>query len=361
MAQVVDGKAEILQKRIMSGPHPVLQGMTYEDEDQPLDTGDPNAPQITRITGGWPVWDGFGLKEAQNTVNIIGITAFLVEYQHKRGLRRGALWDLALLNQTRVTQAPHLVRVVVGVDPAASSDPANAETGIVAAGRDANNHVYILRDVSGHYSPQEWAQQALGLHQVFDGDAIIGESNHGGEMVEAVIIGEDPFAPFELVHASRGKQARAEPIALLYQRGLVHHVGRLQQLEEQMCTPYDPGSTVRRYDRMDALVWAVHELTQEVDQLSNLDRARHTYKAPTGPGEETLLSMEEMKKQVVQVARGGQIDADLSHWDQLRTAMNRFVGELMKTEQIGVATRIRHEIERVDEVVGGPTPSDSGG
>ena len=104
---------------------------------------------------------------------------------------------------------------------------------------------------------------------------------------------------------------------------------------------------MRRYDRMDALVWAVHELTQEVDQLSNLAPERHTYDGPKKSSGETLLSVEEMiKEQTLQV------DADLCHWPQLRTAMNEFLGRMMQSGEIGVGTLLQREIERGDALLG---------
>ncbi len=168
----------------------------------------------------------------------------------------GALWRrVAMIDDYRVTAAPHLTRVAVAVDPAASST--GAETGIVVAGLGADKHGYVLADASVRGSPDTWARAAVGTYQAHNADRLIAEANQGGEMVTRTIQTVQGAPPVTLVHASRGKQTRAEPIAALYEQGKVHHVGGFPALEAQMCS-WVPGDTSP--DRLDAMVWAMTDL-----------------------------------------------------------------------------------------------------
>lgn len=181
----------------------------------------------------------------------------------------GALWTKTLLDTTRTNVMPNVgsfVRMVVAIDPAVTKgaeevneETGIGETGISMAGLHENGHVYVLRDASGFYSPNEWALMATNLYVNYGCDKIVGERNNGGDMVAHTLWTIDPHLPVKLVHASRGKYARAEPIAARYQQGKVHHVGKLARLEDEMTT-YVPGITKKSPNRMDALVWAVHEL-----------------------------------------------------------------------------------------------------
>lgn len=172
----------------------------------------------------------------------------------------GALWKRAQIEAARVLQAPDLVRLVVAVDPAATSDPTSDETGIVVAGVGANGDGYILADESLRGSPREWASQAVAAYHRFRADRLIAETNNGGEMVELTIRVVDETVGYQAVRASRGKATRAEPVAALYEKGRVHHVGTFPGLEDQMCQ-WQPGEPSP--DRMDALVWALTELMLE--------------------------------------------------------------------------------------------------
>jgi phage terminase large subunit-like protein len=174
----------------------------------------------------------------------------------------GALWTRDLIENLRVNGTPQLVRVVVGVDPAVSSGEESSETGIIAAGVAADGHYYVLDDVSLQGSPLDWARAVVRVHHLRKGDRVIGETNNGGDLVEANLRRVDPAIPYKAVHASRGKAIRAEPIAALYEQGKVHHVGGFPELEDQMVEwgPNDPKQ--KSPDRMDALVWALTELSQ---------------------------------------------------------------------------------------------------
>jgi phage terminase large subunit-like protein len=167
-----------------------------------------------------------------------------------------ALWQRRWIEAARVAQAPVLGRVIVAVDPPAGLN--GDECGLVIAGRD-NDQGYVLADRSaGGLSPAAWAARAAEAYEEFQADAIIAEANQGGEMVRAVLAQAGSNLPVRLVHATRGKIVRARPAATLYERGRIHHVGVLAELEDQMCQ-YD-GSSARSPDRMDALVWALADL-----------------------------------------------------------------------------------------------------
>lgn len=175
----------------------------------------------------------------------------------------GALWTHGLIDATRVNTAPSMTRIVVSIDPAVSSDEHADETGIVVAGRDAAGHGYVLADLSGRYTPTEWAKAAIAAYRAHAADRIVAEINNGGDLVEATLRVVDPAVPFAAVHASRGKVARAEPVAALYEQGRVHHLGALPPLEDQMCCfAHDFSRETAGYspDRVDALVWGLSEL-----------------------------------------------------------------------------------------------------
>lgn len=187
----------------------------------------------------------------------------------------GALWKRATIDALRVDPAsgrlPEMARIVVAIDPAATSSEEADETGIVAAGLGTDMHGYVLRDVSGRYHPQEWATKAIALYRELQADALVAEVNNGGEMVATIIATIDPSIPVKAIHASRGKYTRAEPVAALYEQGRVHHLklpprqdenGRslpaFEDLEDQMCTWTQDSK--ESPDRMDAAVWALSEL-----------------------------------------------------------------------------------------------------
>lgn len=168
----------------------------------------------------------------------------------------GALWTRAILEASRVSVVPEIRRIVVGVDPAAGTV---TETGIVGAGLGVDGHGYVLDDVSMAGLPDGWASQVIAVHRKLKGDRIIAESNNGGEMVRFTLRTVDRNAPITLIHASRGKQARAEPVAALYEQGRIHHVGMFAGLEDEFCS-WVPGEGHPSPNRLDACVWALTEL-----------------------------------------------------------------------------------------------------
>ncbi len=152
---------------------------------------------------------------------------------------------------------PDLRRIVVAVDPAVTSNKDSDETGIIVAGIDAENHAYVLADLSGRYTPEQWAHKAVEGYRTYRADRIVAEVNNGGDMVEATLRAVEANVPYTSVTASRGKLTRAEPVAALYGSGKVTHLGDFHALVSQMIGYDGKGASP---DRMDALVWALTEL-----------------------------------------------------------------------------------------------------
>ena len=172
----------------------------------------------------------------------------------------GALWTWGMFGAEgfRLAEAPPLRRIVVGVDPAASSTDESDETGIIVAGLGQDGRGYVLADASLRGTPNEWGRAVAGAAGAWQADRVVAERNNGGQMVEYVLRTVAPTLPITTVWASRGKQTRAEPVAALYEQGRVSHVGSFPELETQLTgwTP-DGGASP---DRLDALVWALTEL-----------------------------------------------------------------------------------------------------
>ena len=174
----------------------------------------------------------------------------------------GALWSRDLLERQRANVAPEMKRIVIGVDPPVS-DHGDA-CGIVAVGLGGDGKAYVLADhsVSGA-SPEAWARAVAGAAEAWNADRVVAEDNQGGNMVESTLRAADLAMPIKRVHASRGKSARAEPVAALYEAGRAFHVGAFPDLEDQMCGLIAGGGYEgpgRSPDRADALVWAMTEL-----------------------------------------------------------------------------------------------------
>jgi phage terminase large subunit-like protein len=171
----------------------------------------------------------------------------------------GALWNRKLLDDTRVSQSPQMTRIVVAVDPETTAIETSAETGIGAAGVGLDGHGYVLEDRTIKGSPLTWATQAVSLYHKLKADRIVYEANQGGDMVAHTLHSVDPSVPLKAVHASKNKQARAEPVAALYEQGKAHHVGIFGELEDQQCN-WTPNSGQPSPDRLDWCVWALTEL-----------------------------------------------------------------------------------------------------
>lgn len=206
----------------------------------------------------------------------------------------GALWTHEMINLSRISVpqgfSSSLSRIVVAVDPPATSGEGADDCGIIVAGvlrdaslravpqqegtlhpeeaRDARRHegpatAFVLADRSlGGLSPRQWAARAVAAFHEFSADRILVETNQGGEMVREIVRGVDPTVPVREVYATRGKRLRAEPVAALYEQGLVRHVASFPQLEDQMTSFVGEGgrSPGKSPDRLDALVWALTDL-----------------------------------------------------------------------------------------------------
>jgi phage terminase large subunit-like protein len=178
--------------------------------------------------------------------------------------RADALWTRTIIEASRVPAAPALSRVVIGVDPPGSARPGADACGIVAAGIAEDHRIYVLEDATVQgLAPAGWAMKAVALFNRLKADALVAEVNQGGDMVRAVLQQVEPAIPLRTVHATRGKWLRAEPVAMMYQQGKVKHVDPpMEALEDEMCDFGLGGlSSGASPDRLDALVWAVTELT----------------------------------------------------------------------------------------------------
>ncbi len=179
----------------------------------------------------------------------------------------GGLWNTAALEKAQVDDVPELDRIVVAVDPPVTGHDGSDECGIVVVGAVTRGapqewRVYVLEDASVKAaSPQGWAEAAVAAMERHGAERLVAEVNQGGDLVETVVRSISPLAPFRAVRASRGKAARAEPVAALYEQGRVRHVRGLSALEDQMCRMTVQGYQGRGSpDRVDALVWAVQDL-----------------------------------------------------------------------------------------------------
>lgn len=194
----------------------------------------------------------------------------------------GALWTEELLHQQRVLgqegSLPEWLRVIVAVDPSGCSGPEDKrsdEVGIVVVALGTDNKGYLLEDLSGRYSPEEWGRIACEAYDRHSADRIVGEQNFGGDMVRAIVHAVNPNLSFALVHASRGKVVRAEPISALYELGKIHHIGHFQELEDQMLAMNMGGYVGETSpDRLDALVWGFTELFPKMTRKKVDDNAR---------------------------------------------------------------------------------------
>lgn len=246
--KLAEKTADFLHDRLMSGPFTALDSFEYELRDGRY-----------TITAGLPSWAGQSIEACQDFINTWGLRAFLRECQQSVKDAAGALWNRTLLEDTRETVIPDLARIVVAIDPEASSGEDSAETGIIVAAKGMNGHGYLLEDVSLRATPNGWATAAVAVYNKYHADRMVAETNNGGEMVANTIETVKGAPVVGVLHASRNKQARAEPIASLYEDHRIHNVGYFPDLEDQLCT-WEPAKGMPSPDRLDALVWAFTEL-----------------------------------------------------------------------------------------------------
>ena len=251
-SQLADGRADFLRNRIVSGPHPAVKDLQYELAVE----SDGSSSYV--ITGGKAIWEGQNLEICQEQMNSWGGPAFIKEAQHRVRRPEGALWTEELIEETRVTEHPPLVRICVGVDPPGVS----AECGIIVGGiaKIARKwHGFLIADESIRGTPDVWGTAVVAAYKKWDADIIVAETNNGGDMVKHVIrtTKGGGAVSFKKVTASRGKITRAEPAQNLMAEHRLHHVGHFPETEDQQCN-YVPGDPSP--DRMDAYVWCFWEL-----------------------------------------------------------------------------------------------------
>jgi phage terminase large subunit-like protein len=255
--------ATYLMQRIVSGPYKAVEGLQYEQ----VQDGDLWRWQIT---AGESCWDGFTLDICEDEINRVGPLAFERESQHDvDGDREGALMTAADFDRTRKTseQVPDLVRIAIGVDPPGGV----TECGIVCVGKvkvRGDWHGFTLDDASSRKGArsEEWALAVLKCYHRNNADVIFVEANYGGDMArgnialtmwvddEGNVLVDGRDVRIEMVHATRGKVVRAEPVATVFQQGRGHHVGQFPALEKEW-RQYVPGDKDSP-NRLDAEVWA---------------------------------------------------------------------------------------------------------
>lgn len=211
------------------------------------------------LTDGW-LWP-YKHREEHRAALMAHRRTFEAQYMQepRRFNAEGALWSETLIAASRALNVGSIKRIVVGVDPAVSNNTDSDETGIIVAAAHDGDKYSLRGDYSGKYSPDGWAKSAIKAVNDHGADAIVIETNQGGDMAEHVLRLAGYKGRIIRVHASKGKFARAEPVAALYEQGKVSHCGDLYTLENQMME-YVPKDAIKSPDRLDAAVWALSEL-----------------------------------------------------------------------------------------------------
>ena len=174
----------------------------------------------------------------------------------------GAIWNQSNISEQRVDKIPdNISRVLIAIDPAVSSKEHSDEHGIVVVATGHDGSGYLIEDGSIKGTPQQWAEKAITLYDLYEADGIVIEKNQGGDMCRHTLNTVRPNLPIIEVHATKGKHIRAEPISALYSLGRIKHVGIHAKLESQMCQMTAEGYEGKGSpDRLDALVWGFTEL-----------------------------------------------------------------------------------------------------
>ncbi len=254
----------------------IMMGLRLGDDPRLVITTTPKPTALVKQLLGRPEVMVTRGKSEENAANLApGVLAEMrARYGQTRWARQemdaeiietvdGALWRAEQIEDLRVGKMPDLIeQIVIAIDPAVTSNGKSDETGIVAAARGVDKNFYVLADVSGRYTPDAWGARVLALRDELKADLIIGEVNEGGDLIARVLRMLDENVLFKPVRATRAKAVRAWPVAMLYERGLVRHVGQHPKLEDQMCRFTENGLASGSPDRVDALVWALTELQQ---------------------------------------------------------------------------------------------------
>jgi len=282
----VKNRFDVLNFAVRVGPNPQTLITTtpkpfamLRQWQKAFEANDPNWKIIT------------GTMDDNPTVSRAFRKAMFEEYAHNKFGRQefygdlldaveGAMWTDDTLDKCRVDldstlsasdhrrlpalpERVYISRIVIAVDPAGSSGTGADETGIMVFALASNGHGYLLEDSSGKYAPLQWAKKVSDLYQLYQANLVVAEKNFGGEMVESTLRTVNHLLPIKLIHASKGKTLRAEPVAALYEKGKIHHVNppfHFRELESQMLTfNGQPSTKARKDDRLDALTWAATE------------------------------------------------------------------------------------------------------
>jgi len=285
------GGAQYLTNRIVSGPHQAVDNLKYEmvEDGEKLHW---------KITQGKSQWVGFDIDACEDELNRVGPDAFELESQHNIAADNPlALLTTEIINATRRSDHPDLVQIAVGVDPSGGAGSCGVvATGKAKIGQDWHGFTIDNRSTPLGTPSAKWAEAALWCYYANRADCIVVEDNFGGDMAEeniknAVIKDADGKILLEgkrvaiiRVHASRGKEVRAQPVATLFQLGKMHHVGHFAKLQRQW-TSWEPG-TKPSPDELDAEVWAVTHLGlveaaatwETVTQLGKLENYTNRWK-----------------------------------------------------------------------------------
>jgi len=176
----------------------------------------------------------------------------------------GALWTTEVIESSKVAEHPTLIRIVIAVDPSGSTgepETTNDDIGIKVVGLGVDGLAYVLEDLTLNAAPAVWGKVVADAYARHEADRVIGEANYGGAMVEFVIRAADPNISYKMVHASRSKMLRAEPVSALHEQGKIKLVGDFPDLEDELLNATTMGYTgARSPNRLDAFVFAVTEL-----------------------------------------------------------------------------------------------------
>jgi|TARA_R110002074_G_scaffold386474_1_gene568216 phage terminase large subunit-like protein len=186
----------------------------------------------------------------------------------------GALWTDDMCERAKLRKRGDIVKTIVSVDPSVSSNANSDECGVGVCGLDHRKNGWVMEDKTAVMSPERWAQTAVNLYHKHDCDYIVAEKNQGGDLVRLAIHTVDPTIKVKLVHASKSKFARAEPVTVFYEereeskdKRYIGHYDNLDELEEEMCS-WIPDKSKESPNRIDWLTWGMTDLmlqqTQEI-------------------------------------------------------------------------------------------------
>lgn len=171
----------------------------------------------------------------------------------------GALWTDQIINASQARGYGEIVETVIAVDPATTDNPGSDECGIVVCSLDEFGGGVVQADWSKQTSTKRWSQMVVNAFHEYEANHVVAETNQGGDLVAQAIHGIDPNIPVLSVHAAKGKRARAEPVAMLYDQGRISHEPGLMKLEEEMTT-WLPREQKWSPNRIDAMVWGFWDL-----------------------------------------------------------------------------------------------------